>query len=190
MKSSQLKLITALILPLSAVAANYHDLVGQRNGVIEIDDTMKVDHEAEEIVLDEYGMHVFHCHRREDASLSFSNDDKYAACCEEDTHLSGAPGSFECCAEDHEVSGSKKTGYTCCPIGQVFDGNVCAKPKRCDNGKIMKDGECVCPPGTKEAPDGTCKKTNDDRDKGRCSSGIQEGMFLAVAVALFISTIK
>lgn len=186
MKPSQARLLTALILPLSAIAANRHDLVGTRNGVIELDETTIVEREAEEIIIEENGLEeLFRCPRRSDKVLSFTKDEKYAGCCEDDEHLSGAPGSFECCGEGHDVTGSKKTGYTCCPTGQVFDGEECAEPKRCGNGKVMVDGECACPPGTKETADGTCKKTDkDDGNKGKCESGIQEGMFRPVAAAL------
>lgn len=36
----------------------------------------------------------------------------------------------------------------------------------CANGKILINGKCSCPPGTKEMEDGTCEKEE-------CSSALQ-----------------
>src|SRR5690606_29926232 len=92
MKSSHVKLLTALILPFSALAAKKHDLAGRKNGVLELDETTTVDEEAQEIIVDEDGMEqLFRCSRNSDQILSFTKDEKYAACCDEDEHLSGAP---------------------------------------------------------------------------------------------------
>lgn len=180
MKFSQV--LTSIILPLSAAAAARHNLGDRKGAVAELDGTEDLNLEKQEIGLldDESGMeHVFRCPRNSDTQLSFTDDQKYVACCSPDQHLSGtAETAFDCCGEGHDITGSAKTGYTCCPTGQEYDGKICYKPKPvCENGKVLVDGECACPPGTTEAADGTCKKD------AACESGLQEGMLSPVSMA-------
>ncbi|GES59422.1 cystein rich protein [Aspergillus terreus] len=105
-------------------------------------------------------------------SLDASKD--HAACCLPSQHLSGsADTEFFCCAKDHEVAGSADAGYSCCPTGSSYDGEKC-KPV-CKNGKQLKNGKCVCPKGTVEQDDGTCKKKKKDEDPDKCTSGLETG---------------
>lgn len=99
---------------------------------------------------------------------TLSADKKYFACCIAGQNLLGSPDTaFDCCAPGHDLVGSTDTGYHCCPTGYTFDGKIC-KPV-CKNGKVLVDGQCVCPDGTVDAGDGTCKP------KPACSSGLQSG---------------
>ncbi|GKZ28428.1 hypothetical protein AbraIFM66950_007096 [Aspergillus brasiliensis] len=102
--------------------------------------------------------------------LSLSDNKKYAGCCLPGQRLLGSPETaFDCCAEGHDLAGSKDTGYTCCPEGQTYDGDTCQAPEPvCENGKVLKNGECACPKGTKEDEDGTCVPA-------KCSSGLETG---------------
>ncbi|KAJ5504422.1 hypothetical protein N7463_007296 [Penicillium fimorum] len=106
--------------------------------------------------------------------IQLTPDKKFVACCLDGQHLTGDEKTgFDCCADDHDRVGSAATGYHCCPKGQIFDGQVCkAEEKKeeetCANGKILVNGKCACPPGTKEIEDGTCEKEE-------CSSGLETG---------------
>lgn len=105
--------------------------------------------------------------------LSLSGDKKFAGCCLPGQRLLGSPATaFDCCAENHDLVGSKDTGYRCCPEGETYDGNVCqAAEPVCPNGKVLKDGKCVCSQGTKEDENGACQPV-------KCDSGLQTGMAL------------
>ncbi|KAN0079153.1 hypothetical protein V8E54_005666 [Elaphomyces granulatus] len=99
---------------------------------------------------------------------TLSADKKYFACCLAGQNLLGSPDTaFDCCASGHDLVGSPAAGYHCCPTGFTFDGQQC-KPV-CQNGKQLVDGKCVCPDGTVDAGDGTCKP------KPPCDSGLQSG---------------
>jgi hypothetical protein len=91
---------------------------------------------------------------------TLSTNKKYFACCLDGQHLLGSPETaFDCCADGHDLAGSPETGYHCCPTGYDFDGRLC-KPKpvtTCKNGKVMVNGQCVCPEGTTDAADGSCQ---------------------------------
>ncbi|KAH8424285.1 cysteine-rich secreted protein [Aspergillus melleus] len=102
--------------------------------------------------------------------LSLSGDKKFAGCCLSGQRLVGSPDTaFDCCATGHDLAGSKDTGYICCPQGEVYDGVVCkAAEPVCQNGKVLVNGECVCPKGTKEGKHGTCEVV-------KCDSGLQTG---------------
>ncbi|KAJ5081870.1 hypothetical protein NUU61_010134 [Penicillium alfredii] len=102
--------------------------------------------------------------------LSMSSNKKFAGCCLEGQNLLGSPETaFDCCAEGHDLTGSAEAGYRCCPSGEVFDGETCKrKEPTCQNGKVLVNGECVCPAGSKETDDGKCKKQ-------KCSSGLETG---------------
>ncbi|KAI9371735.1 hypothetical protein BJX61DRAFT_548090 [Aspergillus egyptiacus] len=107
---------------------------------------------------------------------ALNDEEDHAACCLPGQHLSGsAETDFLCCGEDHEVAGSAGVGYSCCPTGESFDGEQCAKV--CKNGKQLVDGECVCPKGTTEQDDGTCKKKKkeDEKQPKKCTSGLTSG---------------
>jgi hypothetical protein len=101
---------------------------------------------------------------------TLSADKKYFACCIAGQRLLGSPDSaFDCCAAGHDLAGSAGTGYHCCPTGSTYDGQICKQV--CANGKLLVDGKCVCPEGTTEASDGTCKS----KAKEDCSSGLETG---------------
>lgn len=179
MKFSQV--LISVIFPISAVADTRHYLGDKRGAVAELDGTEELNLADQEIILQDHesGMeHVFRCPKSSDSRLSFTENNKYVACCEPDQHLSGSPATaFDCCGESHDIAGSEATGYTCCPTGQKYDGEKCYEPKpACRNGKVLVKGECACPLGTNEAADGTCKKDT------ACDSGIQEGMLATVTV--------
>jgi hypothetical protein len=111
------------------------------------------------------------CNGKKVWSLDANKD--YAACCLPAQHLSGSPDTeFFCCGKDHEVAGSADVGYSCCPTGWSYDGEQCKKV--CQNGKQLENGKCVCPKGTVERDDGTCKKKKAD-EPGDCSSGLNTG---------------
>jgi hypothetical protein len=110
---------------------------------------------------------------RDNTVPRLTSDKKHVACCLNGQNLVGNKKiGFECCAEGHDRVGTAATGYRCCPTGQTFDGQVCKEKekveKSCANGKILVNGECACPPGTKEMEDGTCEKEE-------CSSGLETG---------------
>ncbi|KAI0444140.1 cystein rich protein [Xylaria telfairii] len=107
---------------------------------------------------------------------SLSEDKKYFACCAAGQRLLGSPDTaFDCCADGHDLVGDSDSGYHCCPTGFTFDGQQCKE--LCKNGKALVDGKCVCPEGTIEGPDGTCKKPDKPGhcDGGECSSGLESG---------------
>ncbi|KAI1820151.1 cystein rich protein [Xylaria intraflava] len=92
----------------------------------------------------------------------------YFACCAAGQRLLGSPETaFDCCADGHDLVGSADAGYHCCPTGFHYDGKICKS--FCKNGQMLVDGKCVCPSGTTEAADGTCKP------KSKCSSGLEYG---------------
>ncbi|KAI0971120.1 cystein rich protein [Xylaria arbuscula] len=109
---------------------------------------------------------------------SLSDDKKYFACCAAGQRLLGsADTAFDCCAKGHDLVGDSHCGYHCCPTGFSWDGKQCKE--KCKNGQALVDGKCVCPKGTTESDDGTCKKTPDESegecDDGECSSGLESG---------------
>ncbi|KAI1175607.1 hypothetical protein F4777DRAFT_578915 [Nemania sp. FL0916] len=108
---------------------------------------------------------------------SLSEDKKYFACCAKGQKLQGSPDTaFDCCADGHDLAGSAKSGYRCCPTGCDFDGKACNQV--CKNGKALVEGKCVCPKGTTEGEDGTCKKPETkpgECDDGECDSGLEAG---------------
>ncbi|KAB8233665.1 hypothetical protein BDV23DRAFT_3594 [Aspergillus alliaceus] len=98
---------------------------------------------------------------------TLTSDKKYFACCLPGLNLLGSPETaFDCCAVGHGIAGSPEVGYRCCPTGQTYDGLIC-KPV-CQNGKVLVDGKCVCPKGTVEGPNGTCREEI-------CTSGLASG---------------
>ncbi|TGJ78616.1 hypothetical protein E0Z10_g10145 [Xylaria hypoxylon] len=102
---------------------------------------------------------------------SLSEDKKYFACCAAGQRLLGSPDTaFDCCADGHDLVGDSHCGYHCCPTGFTFDGQQCKE--LCKNGKALVDGNCVCPKGTTESPDGTCQKKP---EPGKCTSGLESG---------------
>jgi len=113
--------------------------------------------------------------RREGTVPTLTKDKTHFACCHVGQDLLGSPDTaFDCCAHGHDLAGSAKTGYRCCPAGFEFDGDMCKQPEKvCKNGKKLVDGHCVCPEGTVEAGDGTCKPNK--RDDDECSSGLESG---------------
>ena len=116
--------------------------------------------------------------------LTLSAHGKYVTCCWKGQSLFSALGAdgklvSECCGEGHVMAGSAAVGYTCCPLGQVFDGKLCARPhKTCANGKALVDGKCACPAPTVEAADGTCQAPacNHASCPHKCKSGVTTGM--------------
>lgn len=109
---------------------------------------------------------------------TLSKDKTHFACCKEGQSLLGSPETaFDCCAADHDLAGSADVGYHCCPTGFSYDGNVCKQV--CQNGRVLVDGQCVCPEGTVDAGDGTCK-TNTPKPKPQteCTSGLESGKFI------------
>lgn len=114
----------------------------------------------------------FACDAKNGKVITLTDDKKFAACCLHGQKLLGSPETaFDCCASGHALAGKEATGYHCCPTGQDYDGSKCTNPSPvCQNGKVLVDGKCACPQGTKEAADGTCKK------KTGCDSGIMTGV--------------
>ncbi|KAI8632143.1 cystein rich protein [Xylariaceae sp. FL1651] len=107
------------------------------------------------------------------SSPSLSADKKYFACCAAGQRLLGSPDTaFDCCANGHDLVGDSHCGYHCCPTGFTFDGKICKE--FCKNGKALVDGKCVCPEGTTESSDGTCKE-KDKPESTECSSGLESG---------------
>lgn len=105
---------------------------------------------------------------------TLSADKKYFACCSDGQNLLGSTDTaFDCCAASHDLAGSAETGYHCCPTGYSFDGQMCKQV--CKNGKVLVDGQCVCPDGTIDVGDGTCKP----KPSVDCSSGLQSGKLFA-----------
>ncbi|OTB09181.1 hypothetical protein M426DRAFT_34099, partial [Hypoxylon sp. CI-4A] len=87
---------------------------------------------------------------------TWNADKTFLACCIPGHRLLGdIHTAFDCCADGHSLTGNDRTGYRCCPVGQSYDGYQCGSV--CKHGRIMVDGECVCPPGTSPAADGGCK---------------------------------
>lgn len=121
--------------------------------------------------------------------LTLTDDEKWAACCPPGSRLLGTINTaFDCCGEGHDLAGSKDTGWTCCPSGYEDDGTKCKDPKPlCPNGMELVDGKCVCPPGTTQAADRTCKPNTANGGDGNggnqagkhplgpCSSEISSG---------------
>ncbi|QDS76104.1 hypothetical protein FKW77_006409 [Venturia effusa] len=128
------------------------------------------------------------CDKTQGYQLVFSADKKFVACCLPGQKLVGSKDTaFDCCGEGHDLSGDKTVGFTCCPTGQKYDGKVCKPchpptPPVCENGKVLKDGMCVCPTDSYER-DGVCVPTrNPDPPRPappppskECSSGIEAG---------------
>lgn len=137
------------------------DRIDEANGRVEI-----VDQSGDGFV--EY----FTCDATKGKVLALSDDRKFAACCLPGQTLLGSPETaFDCCANGHDLVGKKETGYRCCPTGQDYDGTKCVIPSPvCRNGKVLMGGKCVCPRGTTEAADGTCKK------EAGCDSGLITGV--------------
>lgn len=105
----------------------------------------------------------------DDQKPSVTPDRRHFACCRYDQQLRGSPDSeFHCCPVGHEVVGSAQVGYQCCPAGETFNGLSCQKV--CKNGRELVNGECICPPGTIDAFDGTCQK----KPAPHCSSSCQK----------------
>jgi hypothetical protein len=106
---------------------------------------------------------------------TLSADKKYFACCLAGQRLLGSPETaFDCCADGHELAGSPQAGYHCCPTGYSFDGEQCKQV--CKNGKLLVNGQCVCPEGTVEAQDGSCQGRKKPT-KQTCSSGLESGEY-------------
>ncbi|KAK4240377.1 hypothetical protein C8A03DRAFT_13276 [Achaetomium macrosporum] len=104
---------------------------------------------------------------------TLSDDKKRFACCLEGQHLLGSPETaFDCCADGHDLAGSPQAGYHCCPTGYTYDGRLCKPVPTCKNGKVLVNGQCVCPEGTVEAADGTCQTR---QPTGHCESGLETG---------------
>lgn len=102
-----------------------------------------------------------------------SADKKYFACCLPGQRLLGSPETaFDCCADGHDLAGSPQTGYHCCPSGYTFDGQQCKQ--QCKNGKLLVNGQCVCPEGAVQAEDGNCQV----RQKALCTSGLESGEYI------------
>ncbi|KAH1271231.1 hypothetical protein KXX33_001053 [Aspergillus fumigatus] len=101
---------------------------------------------------------------------TLSADKKHFACCLAGQRLLGSPETaFDCCADGHDLAGSAQTGYHCCPTGYSFDGQQCKQV--CKNGRLMVNGQCVCPEGTAEANDGSCQA----KTQTMCTSGLERG---------------
>ncbi|KAI1090030.1 hypothetical protein F5B19DRAFT_494857 [Rostrohypoxylon terebratum] len=170
MKSTQLRLIaTSLWLPF-ALGAIRTDLQRRNVEVAEIDKNAHIDHDNQEIVFKEGGdfEDVFRCTRSSGKRLTFTADNTVAACCLPGQRLLGTlDTAFDCCAPGHSLTGTDRNGYKCCPTGQFFDGLRCGGV--CMNGRVMVDGQCVCPPGTSSTADGSCKAL------AGCDSGITTG---------------
>ncbi|KAI0387113.1 hypothetical protein F5Y04DRAFT_243033 [Hypomontagnella monticulosa] len=170
MKPLQLGLISTLTLPL-ALGAVRRDLQRRNVEVAQIDESDRIDRERQAILFhpaDSDFEDIFRCTPTTGKHLTLNRDGTFAACCAPGQRLLGTPETaFDCCADGHELVGSYHTGYQCCPRGQSYDGVRCGS--LCRNGKVMIDGECVCPRGTVAAADGTCK-----RPVG-CDSGIITG---------------
>lgn len=119
------------------------------------------------------------------------------ACCLPGQNLVGSKDTaFDCCGEGHDIAGEKDVGYTCCPTGQKWDGKACKschpEPPVCQNGRVMKDGMCVCPKDSYEK-DGVCVPTPPSTQPPppsgpppveppvsppkQCSSGIEAGKY-------------
>ncbi|KAI3319797.1 cysteine-rich secreted protein [Xylariaceae sp. AK1471] len=106
---------------------------------------------------------------------TLSADKKYFACCAAGQRLlNTADQVFDCCASGHDLVGDSHCGYHCCPTGFSWDGKICKE--FCKNGKSLVDGKCVCPKGTTENPDGTCKEEPKEEPKDtECTSGLESG---------------
>ncbi|EGR46776.1 uncharacterized protein TRIREDRAFT_31069, partial [Trichoderma reesei QM6a] len=75
--------------------------------------------------------------------------------------------SSHCCDAKQHLPGSDKAGYRCCPLDQFARGVVCSSL-----GKILADGECVCPFDMIEDANGLCQ---DNTPEPSCKSGLYEG---------------
>ncbi|KAL2126571.1 hypothetical protein VTI74DRAFT_661 [Chaetomium olivicolor] len=159
--------------------------IGLRNvQVAEITPDAEINFDKQEIVFDNPNSAFdlpMRCKPSQGKPLTLSADKKWAACCPPGTSLLGSPKTaFDCCGAGHSLTGSDETGYRCCPTGQVYNGNKCKKPDSpqpdvCKNGRVLVNGKCVCPAGTMEASDGTCKPSGGNSGPNECSSEVQYG---------------
>ncbi|KAH0491682.1 hypothetical protein TgHK011_003099 [Trichoderma gracile] len=85
------------------------------------------------------------------------------ACCAQGND----PATSTCCDAKQHLPGTEKAGYRCCPLAQFAKGVVCGSL-----GKIMVDGECVCPSDMIEDADGLCQNITTEPS---CKSGLHEG---------------
>jgi len=116
---------------------------------------------------------------------TLSADKKYFSCCSTGQNLLGSPDTaFDCCAAGHDLAGSAEAGYHCCPTGYSFDGQICKQV--CQNGKVLVNGQCVCPDGTVDAGNGTCKA----KPSVDCSSGLQSGKLLQIISTAFYTNMR
>ncbi|KAL6882864.1 hypothetical protein HDV57DRAFT_494790 [Trichoderma longibrachiatum] len=77
------------------------------------------------------------------------------------------PASSDCCDAKQHLPGADKAGYRCCSLEQFAKGVACSSL-----GKIMVDGECVCPSDMIEDAGGLCQ---DVTPAPSCESGLREG---------------
>ncbi|PTB64664.1 hypothetical protein BBK36DRAFT_27295, partial [Trichoderma citrinoviride] len=73
----------------------------------------------------------------------------------------------DCCDAKRHQPGSDKAGYRCCSLEQFAKSVVCG-----NLGKIMVDGECVCPSNMIEDASGVCQVAI---PAPSCESGLHEG---------------
>ena len=101
------------------------------------------------------------------ASFILTQNEKGAqiACCAQGNDSA----SSHCCDAKQHLPGSDKAGYRCCPLDQFARGVVCSSL-----GKILADGECVCPFDMIEDANGLCQ---DNTPEPSCKSGLYEGKF-------------
>ncbi|KAI0843968.1 hypothetical protein F5Y00DRAFT_249822 [Daldinia vernicosa] len=171
MKLLRLGLVASSVGLPFAFGAIRRDLNKRNVEIAQIDHDSRIDQRSQEILFKEADSDfedVFRCVGGTGKRLTFDADQVFVACCAPGQRLLGSPDTaFDCCAEGHDLVGSDHTGYRCCPIGQSYDGIRCGWV--CSNGKVMVDGQCVCPLGTSPAADGGC------RGPIGCDSGITTG---------------
>lgn len=153
---------------IETAAINKGDIVDKEHGVINF---LTADDDSD-------FQNDFKCKKGGAKQLTFTGDEKFAACCLPGQKFCGSNSTaFDCCAEGHDLAGSKEKGYHCCPTGQIYNGSMCIPHDLvCQNGKTLVNGKCVCPQGTVDTADGTCKKMTD------YDSGITIGMLLLASV--------
>ena len=102
------------------------------------------------------------------ASFILTQNDQGAqiACCPQGND----PASPDCCDAKHHQPGSDKAGYRCCSLEQFAKSVVCG-----NLGKIMVDGECVCPSNMIEDASGICQVAT---PAPSCESGLHEGKYI------------
>ncbi|VBB80501.1 Putative protein of unknown function [Podospora comata] len=170
--------VGAMIMVPSALAAIRLD-VGPRNvQVAEITPGADIRRDKQEVLFNEPDSDFdlpLRCKPAQGKLLTLTDDEKWAACCPPGTRLLGTINTaFDCCGEGHDLAGSKDTGWTCCLSGYEYDGTKCKDPKPlCPNGMELVDGKCICPPGTTQAADGTCKPNTANGGNG--NGGNQAG---------------